>query len=76
MIKYLLALVLFFPLVLQAQTTVRLVDGKSGEPIPYVFGKINSQRGFVSDEQGKIEVTLTQPEEMVFTHVAFQTTTV
>ncbi|WP_209332724.1 TonB-dependent receptor domain-containing protein [Lunatimonas salinarum] len=72
--KYLLAIILFLPLVLHAQTIVQLADSKTGEPIPYVFAKLGSQRTFVSDEQGRIEVSLTQPEEMVFTHVAFQTT--
>ncbi|EON77371.1 TonB-dependent receptor [Lunatimonas lonarensis] len=68
--------ILLFPVVLEAQTIIRVVDGKSGDPIPFVFAKLNNQRSFVSDETGRIEVALPQAAEMIFTHVAFLTKTV
>lgn len=70
-----LTLFLIIPWFVQAQTSIRILDDKSDQPIPYVFVKMNNQRSFVSDEQGVVQVSLSQPTEMVFTHVAFETTT-
>lgn len=67
--------VICLPLGLSAQTTILTVDSKTGEPIPYVFIKLNSQQNFVTDEAGFVQVSLEKQEEMVFTHVAFSSTT-
>ena len=67
--------VLVLPLCITAQTTIRTVDSKTGQPIPYVFIKLNSQQNFVTDEAGIVKVSLGKQEEMIFSHVAFASST-
>lgn len=73
--KLILFTILCLPLGLSAQTTIRTVDANTGQPIPYVFIKLNSQQNFVTDEAGIVQVSLERQAEMIFTHVAFASST-
>ena len=67
--------ILFLPLCVLAQTTIRTVDSNTGLPIPYVLIKGNNQQSFVTDEEGEVQVSRERPTEMIFTHVAFTSIT-
>ncbi|MFC4870385.1 TonB-dependent receptor domain-containing protein [Negadavirga shengliensis] len=69
----LILLILLLPVLAGAQTEVRILDARSEEPIPYMFGKASNQRSYVSDEQGIMMVSVDEETEMVFSHVAFET---
>jgi iron complex outermembrane receptor protein len=67
-----LSILVFLPATIFGQTVLTIVDEKSAEPIPYVSIKLNDQRTFVADEDGKVTITLGNPAEGVLTHVAFE----
>jgi iron complex outermembrane recepter protein len=67
-----LSILVFLPATIFGQTVLTIVDEKSAEPIPYVSIKLNDQRTLVTDENGRVSLTLDSPAEAVFTHVAFE----
>jgi iron complex outermembrane recepter protein len=66
---------LWIPVSLSAQTVVRTVDSKTNQAIPFVFIKLNNQQSFVTDESGEVRILIEKETEMIFTHVAFGSTT-
>ncbi|SHM36533.1 iron complex outermembrane recepter protein [Cyclobacterium lianum] len=71
MLRFLL-LIWLLPVSVFAQTTLRVVDEQSGEPVPYASLKGNNQQAYVADENGVITLTIAVQTEMQLSHVAFQ----
>lgn len=74
-LKLVLITLLCLPFGISAQTTVRTVDSKTDQPIPFVFIKLSNQQSFVTDEAGIVQLSLEKESEMIFTHVAFGSST-
>ncbi len=66
------SILIYFPATLFGQTILTIVDDKSADPVPYVSIKLGDQRTFVTDENGRVSLSLDSPTEGVFTHVAFE----
>lgn len=74
-LSFLLISLFFLSFAATAQTLVRTVDSRSGEAIPFVFIKQNNQQSFVTDESGEVSISLEEDTEMIFSHVAFGSST-
>lgn len=70
-----LLLLTILPLTLFAQTRILVLDAQSGDPIPYVSLKGNNIPTYVVDEGGQVSLSLEQPTEMRFSHVAYESHT-
>lgn len=65
-------LFLFLPCLLSAQTTLTFIDASTNEPIPGVLVQLAGQNRFVSDENGKADLQITQPTRISATHIGYQ----
>lgn len=74
MIRILFSLFLFLSLhQLQAQTSILITDKTKGEAIPGVLVKIQGQENKISDENGKVTLSLDKSTILVFSHIAYET---
>jgi iron complex outermembrane receptor protein len=67
----LLLLILLFPLGLMAQTDIKVLDAQSREPIPFVTVKVDTQKAIPADENGELTVNLSEPSNLLFSHISF-----
>lgn len=67
----LLLLFLMLPLGLMAQTDIKVLDAQSREPVPFVTVKVDTQKAVAADENGELTVTLSEPSNLLFSHISF-----
>ncbi len=67
-----LLLFLLLPNLLSAQTTVTFVDSSTKQTVPGVLIHLAGQNRFVSDENGKAVLQISQPTRISATHIGFQ----
>jgi iron complex outermembrane receptor protein len=70
-IKLLLALFIL-PNLLSAQTVVQFFDSKSNETIPAVLVRTGQKNSYVSDENGELSLNLSDPVEMISSHLSYE----
>ncbi|WP_154855248.1 TonB-dependent receptor domain-containing protein [Cyclobacterium xiamenense] len=68
----LLLLVVLFPCITFAQTSIQVLDAQSGEAVPFVSLKGNNLPSFVADENGQVNLSLEEAAEIRFSHVAYE----
>ncbi|TVP45828.1 MAG: TonB-dependent receptor [Mongoliibacter sp.] len=74
MMRILFSIFLFLSLQqIQAQTTLLINDKTSGEGIPGVLVKIQGQENKISDETGRVVLSLDKSSILVFSHIAYET---
>ncbi|NHE56921.1 TonB-dependent receptor domain-containing protein [Cyclobacterium plantarum] len=65
-------LLFLLPWIIQAQTTIKVLDAQSQEPVPFASLRGNNQQNYVADGDGSISLSLDKPTEMQLSHVAFE----
>ena len=67
----LLLFLLMFPLGLMAQTNIKVLDAQSMEPVPFVTVKVDTKKAIAADENGELSVELSEPSNLLFSHISF-----
>lgn len=70
--KFYFFLILFLPISLFAQTTVKVLDRDSQEPIPGVAIKGGGFEGQLTDDKGIAQIDFAQSIKLNFLHIAYQ----
>jgi iron complex outermembrane receptor protein len=60
-----------FPLGLMAQTDIKVLDAQSMEPVPFVTVKVDTRKAIAADENGELTVELSEPSNLLFSHISF-----
>jgi len=71
--KYLLAILIIFPIVAYSQqVTLTILDRDSREPITAAFVRIPGQANLVTDDLGKATLSLSESSRIMVSHVSFE----
>ena len=63
--------ILLLPFGLLAQTSIKVLDADSQEPVSFVTVKVDTRKAVTANEQGELTVDLTEPSNLLFSHIAF-----
>lgn len=73
-IKILLALIIL-PTLLSAQTIVKFYDSKSEETVPGVLVRTDQKNSYVSNENGELNINMSDPMDMISSHLTYESKT-
>jgi len=54
-----------------AQTKIKVLDAASREPVAFVTIKVDTKKAITANEKGELTVSLSEPSNLLFSHIAF-----
>jgi len=70
-LKLHLLILFLLPLGLMAQTKIKVLDAASREPVAFVTIKVDTKKAITANEKGELTVSLSEPSNLLFSHIAF-----